>query len=283
MSQRQRFLLKLILFSLLVGSIGSASAQTANKAAHKFDEFGDIQYSDLMARLDNFGVELMNNPTVKGFLIVYRTRRDLAGLNHALSMRMKDYLVRTRGVQRDRLAIVDGGVAEHLTQELWIVPPGTAPTPRSDAKIGYIYNPDVAWKFYEHGFLPLDQHQRFGVRYDADAEAEELEAFANEVKKRPGRSACIIVYAQYNRRPGMVDWAGDYEPRPDVPLDRPGTARNELNLEKGYLMKVYGLPAAKIKTIDGGHRKRRWIELWIVPAGEPLPVPTPNSFPFGRK
>lgn len=283
MSRRRLFLLKLLFLLLVLGIPDSASAQTENKVAKKFDEFGDILYSDLMARLDSFAVELMNNPTAKGFLIVYRTRRDLAGLNHSRAMRMKQYLVQTRGLPKNSVAIVDGGVAEHLTQELWVVPPGTAPTPRSDAKIGYIQNHDSAWKFNEHGFLPSAQHERFGVRRDLEAEAEYLEAYANEIKKNPSQSACIIVYAQYNRRSPLVDWAGDFEPQREAPLDPPGTARKELNRERSYLMSVYGLSASKIKTIDGGYRKRRWIEFWIVPAGEPFPVPTPNAFPVGRK
>lgn len=278
----RRLLLLLFLFLIPVGPL-STSAQTEGKVAQKFDEFGDILHSDLIARLDNFAIQLMNDPSAKGFLIVYRTRRDLPGLNHSRAMRMKDYLVKQRGLPRDRVATVDGGVAEHLTQELWIVPPGTAPTPRSDAKIGYIQNPDSAWKFDEHGFLPLDQFKRFGVQLDREAEVEYLEAYANEVNKRPNQSVCIIAYAQYNRSSPLVDWSGGYEPLREAPLDHPGTARNELNRVKAYLMTAYGIPAAKIKLIDGGYRKRRWIEFWIVPAGEPPPIPTPNAFPSRRQ
>jgi hypothetical protein len=257
-------------------------AQSEAKVAQKFDEFGDILYSDLIARLDNFAIQLMNDPSVKGFLIVYRTRRDLPGLSHARSMRMKNYLVGQRGLPRDRVATVDGGVAEHLTQELWIVPPGTAPIPRSDAKVGYVQNPDSAWKFDEHGFLPLDQFSRFGVQLNREAEVEYLEAYANELKKRPNQSACIIAYAQYNRRSPLVDWSGSHEPLREAQLDPQGTARKELNRQKAYLLKAYGIPAARINLIDGGYRKRRWVEFWIVPAGEPPPIPTPNSFPNGR-
>jgi hypothetical protein len=275
--------LQLFLCLVLVSGVAfSASAQPEDKAAKKFDEFGDILYSDLIARLDNFAVQLMNEPGAKGFLIVYRTRRDLPGLNHSRAMRMKDYLVGQRGVPRDRIATVDGGVAEHLTQELWIVPPGAAPLPRNDAKIGYVQNPESPWKFDEHGFLPLDQFKRFGLPLDREAEIEHLEAYANEVNKRPNQLACIIAYAQYNRSSPLVDWAGSYEPLPEPRLDNRGTARKELEREKSYLMTAYGIPAAKIKVIDGGYRKRRWIEFWIVPLGEPLPIPTPNAFPFRK-
>jgi hypothetical protein len=196
---------------------------------------------------------------------------------------MKRYLVQTRGLPKDRVVTVDGGAAGQLVQELWIVLPGTAPIPRSDAKIGYVQNPDSAWKFYEHGFLPLNQYKRFGMHLDRETEAEDLETFANEVKKQPGQLGCIIIYAQFNQRPGQVDWLGIYEPRRDVRLDLAGTARQELNRLRDYLVNDHGLAASKIKLIDGGHRKQRWVEFWIVPEGESLPVATPNSFPYRRK
>jgi hypothetical protein len=255
------------------------SAQTASKPALKFDEFGDILYSEMIAHLDNFAVQLENQPETHGFVVVYRTRRDLPGLNHKLALRMKSYLVERRNIPRERLAIVDGGIAEHLIQELWIVPPGTAPTPRSDARIGYLEPHDSAWKFDEYWFWPggLDRLKR-----DAEPEAEYLEAYASEVQKRSDQVACIIVYAQYNRHPPLVDF-GEYEPQRDARLDPRNTARQRAEHEKSYLVSVYGIPASRIQTIDGGYRKARLVELWIVPAGEPLPIATPNSFPPKRK
>ena len=46
---------------------------------------------------------------------------------------MEDYLVNSRGIETERVVAIDGGEANSFAQELWIVPPGTAPTPRSDA------------------------------------------------------------------------------------------------------------------------------------------------------
>ena len=57
-------------------------AQTSRETARKFDEFGDIQASDLIARLDNLAVSVQQAPGSKAFLIVYRTRRDLPGLKY---------------------------------------------------------------------------------------------------------------------------------------------------------------------------------------------------------
>jgi len=273
-----------LLVLVVVTSLVTARSQEQKpiSAAQKFDEFGDIQMSDLKARLDNFAVMIDQTPDAMGFLIVYRSRRDLPGLSHSLALRMKDYLLNSRGISRNRLAVVDGGVADHLIQELWIVPRGAAPTPRADARIGYFHSPDVAWKFFEYGYLPREMYRRFGVDASADSDAEYLEAFADEVRKKPTNVACVIAYAQYNPRPRLVDYSGDYNPTPDVRLDPGGTARKRLTLERKRLTQTYGIPAPNIRTIDGGHRKERAVELWIVPAGEPLPIATPNSFPRPR-
>ena len=275
-------MLTFLFLSIAAGHFQSVLAQSKENIARKFDEFGDIQESDLEARLDNFAVLVRTEEGTKGFIVVYRSRRDLPGLSHSLAVHMKKYLVATRGLPEGRIVIVDGGVAMCLTQELWIVPAGSAPTPRSDARIGYFQYADASWKFFEYGFLPAEFYKRFGMSHVEGADPEYLEAYANEVKKKRSYLACLIVYAQYDPRPGLVDYSGNYEPIPDVHLDPPGVATRRLGIEKKYLIGTYGIPASRIRTIDGGYRKRRSVELWIVPAGEALPILTPNSFPPHR-
>jgi hypothetical protein len=257
-------------------------AQTTPLAARKFDEFGDIQDSDLIARLDNFAIQLQIEPTSKGFILVYRGRRDLPGLNNRIGFRSKDYLVNSRGVSGDRLVTVDGGEADCQTQELWIVPPGTAPTPRGDAYQRYFSDLDSARKIDEYGFELPTRSSRTRHESRDEPNVEYLETFGTQLQKEPGTSACIIVYAQYNSRPGLVDYYGNYEPSRDKRLDPPGTARKRLSIEKRLLIRVFGIRANRITTINGGHRKRRMVELWIVPRGEHTPIPTPNSFPAKR-
>lgn len=269
-----------ILFALFIVRV-EAFSQEGPPVARKFDEFGDIQLSDLKARLDNFAVQLQHDPNTRGFIVVYRSRKDLPGLSHALALRSRDYILANRSVSADRLALVDGGVAMCITQELWIVPPGSALKPREDARIGYFHWPDHAWKFYEYHFLPPELYRRFEISAPI-GETDRLDAYANEVNKNRTFVACIIVYAQYDSSPGLVDYAGDYDPKRDVRLDPAGTARRRLAVERNELIRIYGVPSSRIRLIDGGHRKSRAVELWIVPAGEPLPIPTPNSFPSKR-
>jgi hypothetical protein len=95
----------------------------------KIDEYGNIRFNDEKARLDNFAIELQNDPTAQGYLVCYGGRRGRTGEAQRRCDRAKDYLVTTRGITADRIVTVDGGFREDLTVELWIVPQGATPPP----------------------------------------------------------------------------------------------------------------------------------------------------------
>jgi hypothetical protein len=95
--------------------------------ARKIDEYGNIRFNDEKARLDNFAIELQNDPTSQGYLICYGGRTGRTGEAQRRCDRAKDYLVTTRGLDASRIVTVDGGYREDLTVELWIVPSGATP------------------------------------------------------------------------------------------------------------------------------------------------------------
>jgi len=43
----------------------------------KFDEYEDLAFSDEMARLDNFALQLQSQPRARGFVIVYAGKKAL--------------------------------------------------------------------------------------------------------------------------------------------------------------------------------------------------------------
>src|SRR5215212_4401432 len=110
-NQYQRLLTTLFVICLLLHTGYFVKSQERVKAARKFDEFGDIEYSDKIARLDNFAIQLQNEPNARGFIIVYRSRRDLPGISNRYALWMKNYMVMTRGLDKERIATVDGGEA----------------------------------------------------------------------------------------------------------------------------------------------------------------------------
>jgi hypothetical protein len=106
----------------------SCSTQVIRRVtARKIDEYGNIRFNDEKARLDNFAIELQNDPTSQGYLICYGGRKGRTGEAQRRCDRAKDYLVNTRGLSADRIVTVDGGYKEDLTVELWLVPSGATP------------------------------------------------------------------------------------------------------------------------------------------------------------
>jgi hypothetical protein len=266
------FLTFALLFWLLLAQ--SNTAQTGNQGARKFDEFGDALVTDIKARADNFAIELQNNPETKGFVIVYRSRRDLPGISYRYAHRIRDYLVMTRGIPDTSVVVIDGGEADCLSQELWIVPPGTTLTPRSDA--------------YQRNFVDKDSAQKFDeVTWGGDdlspgIWAGELEAYATALRNQPRARAYLIAYGGYYVQHVSYKEDGRWKRSSQIDRDPPGTARKALRQAWGLLVREYHFLPSRIHLTDGGYRKWGGIELWIVPRSEHWPIPTPNSFPLKR-
>lgn len=238
------------------------SQQSDKQAAIKFDEFGDVNISDLKARLDNFAVQLQNQPGTRGFVIAYRSHRDLPGLSSRLLTPIRDYMVNTRGISADRIVTIDGGEASCLIYEFWIVPIGATPKPRSDAYSRHLLDTETAWKFDEY-FYPMPQDYGEDDGYIGNS----LDGYSDVLRKNPRSQAYVIIYRQY--------YAGK--------LDPPSTALTMMKTVKEVLVKTYRITASRIKTVNGGYRRQRQVELWIVPRGEHAPIATPNAFPKRRR
>jgi hypothetical protein len=107
--------------------------EDASTARYKhFDEYSKVAVTDESARLDNFAVELENNPALRGFVIAYAGRRARANEAEANANEIKGYLVKKRGVDPNRVVAMDGGHREESSIELYLVPrdlPPPVPTP----------------------------------------------------------------------------------------------------------------------------------------------------------
>ncbi len=122
--------------SLVIMIASCLSTSASRDTTRPFDEFGDITCEDEMARLDNFAVQLQNEPTAKGLIIFYGGRRFRGRLPKrgeavARASRMKPYLVERRGIPANQVIVIDGGYSEEWHVVLWIVPAGASlPTPQ---------------------------------------------------------------------------------------------------------------------------------------------------------
>ena len=93
----------------------------------KFGEFPSISFNEDKANFDNFAVELQADPTAQGYIIVYNGRKSRPGRLSTLVNRSRDYIVNTRNIDYSRIVVMNGGVRDVDTIELWVVPKGAAP------------------------------------------------------------------------------------------------------------------------------------------------------------
>jgi hypothetical protein len=98
--------------------------------SRRFDEFPDISRNDEKARLDNFGIELQNDPTATAYVIVYPGKTAKRGEVQRHASRVVEYLVNSRQLDQRRIVTLVGPARDQLHVELWITPQGaTPPTP----------------------------------------------------------------------------------------------------------------------------------------------------------
>src|SRR6185503_10740618 len=95
--------------------------------SRKFDDYLNIPRNDEKARLDNFGIELQNDPTATGYVIVYPGRASKRVEVQDHFGRVIDYLVNSRGMDASRIRTIEGPKKDQLSKELWITPQGATP------------------------------------------------------------------------------------------------------------------------------------------------------------
>lgn len=114
--------LNLILSILFFATIAALSglAQT------KIDSYGRLPTDDESAHLDRFRIELARRPEMRGYVVGYNN--DSTVPRGAFLRRLYgDRAYLNRGLEPDRLSVIDGGYRDNLTIELWIVPADAKP------------------------------------------------------------------------------------------------------------------------------------------------------------
>lgn len=113
-----------------LGCNGSADKKTQVESAgfacgHRFDEYGDIKFEDEKARLDNFAIQLSNEPLSSGHILM--SAGQITFENEATERldRAKSYLVNVREIDPNRVVTVDCGFAPELSIKLYIAPLGS--------------------------------------------------------------------------------------------------------------------------------------------------------------
>ena len=131
----------LLIFKILVLCVSVLSVnctleaqQVIGDSSRKFDEFYGSNWESAMARLDQFALNMQNSPNMIGVLIVYGGQRRQRGEARAWRACLKSYLVSRRGIERNRIVMINGGYREDLTVELWETDRRRIPNPQPHVK-----------------------------------------------------------------------------------------------------------------------------------------------------
>jgi len=93
-----------------------------------FDEYSDLPFEDEKPRLDNFAIYLQKQePTFKGYIIVYSGPKMSSGKAQRRAKRAKDYLVKVRRIDEARIVTIDGGYREQFEVKLYALPSSKSP------------------------------------------------------------------------------------------------------------------------------------------------------------
>jgi len=92
-----------------------------------FDQFQSVAFDDDKARFDNLAIELQGSPDATAYIFVYGGRTSRAGQAEMLGRRSLDYLTATRGVDAQRVVVINGGYRDTDFFEIWVCPPGAKP------------------------------------------------------------------------------------------------------------------------------------------------------------
>jgi hypothetical protein len=218
----------------VIAFVVSAQAQARKLETIPFTNAdGEEAYLDLLAKA------LGDNPSSRGVLIGYR-RSDLSPGDFLRKVYgYQNYLINMRGIDSDRIHIVEGDVKPITFTEMWVVPAGAQP-PVADSQLKLVLT--LPLKFDE--MLP-DCPSEFSL--DLEELADYLRFYGRALLANPNASAKLVAY------PG-----------------RKSTVRSVGRIAakaRRQLIANYGIDAQRIATITHSRRRRdcSQIELWLTP------------------
>jgi len=234
---------------------------TGTTAARKWDEYGDINNEDVMARLDFFAIEVQKDPSAKAYVIGWGPEGEGRGSGRAILKTIREYLVETRGLADSRVETIYVGRKwpKNLPNiQLWIGK-DTNPPPHiqeTESRVGQfkgLFTEFGEWDDIDTGEAPGPDSVLANATYAGLAET------LNQQKQS------IPYLLGYNGKQAM-----------------PGAWRRVAE-KRRESFKEFGVDISRIKIVYGGLSQETRSELWILPKGESPPVKDPGPEPVPKK
>jgi hypothetical protein len=212
--------------------------------ATRFDAFEEMKTDDILARLDLFAQELGKDERVSGYIVAYRREDQLPGSFLRYVHGYRDYLVNKRGIDPDRVSIIEAGTREKMVTELWLVPKGSNAPQRQVVNLA-VNNP------VQFDSLPMGSGCVGEFTIELQEPGDALRFFAGALQSSPTAKGFIIVHPS-----------------------KGGSLNKALKLassSKQSLVNEYGVTAQRIVTSPGSSRRCFEIDFWLAPSGLRVP------------
>jgi hypothetical protein len=222
---------------ILICCLLPASATAQEPASRKFDSFNDIPTDDTQAHLDLFARELTKDEKLQGFVVGYRSTSTLPGWHLRKIFGYLDYLAGSRGVNPERVRIVDAGTARTTLTDLWLAPLG-AKSPTSPDTSKLIPNTRYDQLQIGDGCLP-----EYTIElYEAE---DALQFFSADLNQNPNLKGLIVVHpSRRHREQGL----------------------RLLSNSKKELVNLFNVEPKRLMTEFGRKSVCTTLTLWVVPS-----------------
>ena len=259
--RKTTLILGLAILAVLLGAPRATFAQDAGPpiaCARPFDEYGALRSCDHGARLDNYAIQLQNEPRAYGYIVVHAPE----SASKRIAKTITDYLVEARGIPAKRLKTVHAGINTDLTEpriQLLIVPKGVEfEVEKSEVNLQAVKGMVDEYKHWD------------GVETDPGWVGSEADESGYSVGRVTYDAIAEILKAQKHAVAHVVAFNGS-----DAV---PGAWRRVAESTIAGL-KRFGFDSDRFKIGYGGQAKDTKIQLWILPKGEAPPVKDPASEP----
>ena len=255
-------IISLTILVLVVGTFAPSLAQSERRpVSAKFDEYGSVGGCDHGARLDNFVIQLQNQPGSTAYIFAYAPEEIGKGFLEIA----KAYLVNSRGISADLIKTVYGGRNDVISEpriQLWIAPPGAArPKPQKFKPnletFRGLFAENPGWDYDVREAISTDgeEEKRFPV-IEGEGTGPAIAnvthpSLAEVLKEQKTALAYIVAYNGEESSPG---------------------AWQRMAQQNVQQLKDLGIEANRLKIVYGGTKKEPTVQLWVTPADAPVPV-----------